>query len=74
MFCCRLLYLHSSFAIILIGKRALVALLDLSSWCLVIFAWLFLVVAWVSLQFMIVVFPGHTHILYSINYITFKLF
>ena len=34
MFCCTLLYAHSSIAIILMGKRELVALLDLSSWCL----------------------------------------
>ena len=31
MFCCMLLYVHSSFAIILMGKRELVTLLDLSS-------------------------------------------
>ena len=36
MFCYTLLYVHSSFAIILMGKRELVALLSLSSWCLVI--------------------------------------
>ena len=35
MFCCMLLYVHSSIAIILMGKRELVALLNLSSWCLV---------------------------------------
>ena len=35
MFCCTLLYVHSSIAIILVGKRELVALHDLSSWCLV---------------------------------------
>ena len=29
MFCCALLYVHSSFAIILMGKRELVALLSL---------------------------------------------
>ena len=54
----------SSFAIILIGKRELVALLSLSSWCLVIFVWLFLAVPWVCLQFVIVVFPDHTHLLF----------
>ena len=43
MFCCTLLYVHSSFAIIT-GKRELVALLSLSSWCLVIVVWLFLAV------------------------------
>ena len=31
MFCCTLLYVHSSIAIILMGKRELVALLNLSS-------------------------------------------
>ena len=37
MFCFTLLlvYVHSSIAIILMGKRELVALLSLSSWCLV---------------------------------------
>ena len=38
MFCCTLLYVPSSFAIILMGKRELVSLLSLSSWCLVIVA------------------------------------
>ena len=61
MFCCMLLYVPSSFAIILMGKRELVALLILSSWCLVIVVWLFLAVPWVCLQFVIVVFPDHTH-------------
>ena len=42
MFCCKLLYVHSSIAIILMGKRELVALLKLSSWCLVRVEWLFL--------------------------------
>ena len=36
MFCCPLLYFHSSFAIILMGKRNMFALLSMSSWCLVI--------------------------------------
>ena len=56
MFCCMLLYAHSSFAIILIEKRELVALLGLSSWCLVSVQWLFLAVPWVCLRFVIVVF------------------
>ena len=30
MFCCKLLYVHSCFAIILMGKRKLIALLSLS--------------------------------------------
>ena len=38
---------RSSFAIILMGNSELVALLSLSSWCLVIVVWLFLVVPWV---------------------------
>ena len=42
-------------------KRGLVALLSLSSWCLVIVVLLFLTVPWVCLQFVIVVFPDHTH-------------
>ena len=42
LFCCTLFYVHSSFAIILMGKRELVALLSLSSWCLVVVVWLFL--------------------------------
>ena len=61
MFCCVLLYVHSSFAIILMGKRELVVLLSLSSWCLVIGVWLFLPMQWVCLQFAIVVFPAHSH-------------
>ena len=63
MFCCTLLYFHSSFAIIFMGKRELVALLSLSSWCLVMVVWLFLAVPWVRLRFVILVFPYHTHIL-----------
>ena len=47
-------------------KRELVALLSLSSWCLVIVVWLFLAVPWVCLQFVIVVFPDHTHLLFYI--------
>ena len=45
-----------SFAIILMGKKELVALLSLSSLCLVIVVWLFLAVQWACLQFVIVVF------------------
>ena len=36
MFCCTLLCVLSSFAIILTGKRELIALLCLSFWCLVV--------------------------------------
>ena len=42
-------------------KTELVALLSLSSWCLVIVVWLFLAGPWLCLQFVIVVFPDHTH-------------
>ena len=58
------LYVHSSIAIILIGKRELVALLNLSSWCLVMVERLFLAVPWGCLLFVIVVFPDHTHLLF----------
>ena len=61
MFCCTLLYVHSSIAIILMGKRELIALLNLSSWCFVMVERLFLAV---PLQFVIVVFPDHTHLLF----------
>ena len=64
MFCCALLCVHSSFAIIKMGKRELVALLCLSSWCLVIVVWLFLTMPRVCLQFVIVVVPDHTNLLF----------
>ena len=64
MFCCTLLYVHSSIAIILMGKRELIALLNLSSWCLVMVERLFLAVPWGCLQFVIVVVPDHTHLLF----------
>ena len=64
VFCCTLLYVHSSIAIILMGKRELVALLKLSSWCLVMVERLFLAVSRGCLRFVIVVFPNHTHLLF----------
>ena len=67
MFCCTLLYVHSSIAIILMGKRKLVALLNLSSWCLVMVERLFLAVPRGCLRFVIVVFPDHTHLLFLNN-------
>ena len=67
MFCCTLLYVHSSIAIILMGKRELIALLNLSSWCLVMVERLFLVVPRGCLQLVIVVFPDHTHLLFLIR-------
>ena len=66
MFCCTLLYVHSSIAIILVGRRELIALLNLSSWCLVMVERLFLAVPRGCLQFVIVVFPYHTHLLFLI--------
>ena len=70
IFCCMLLYVHSSIAIILMGKRELVALLLLSSWCLVMVERLFLAVPWGCLRFVIVVFPDHTHLLLYLKNIT----
>ena len=71
MFCCTLLYVLSSIAIILMGKRELIALLNLSSWCLVMVERLFLVVPRGCLQFVIVVFPDHTHLLFFTCWISF---
>ena len=62
MFCCTLLYVHSSIAIILMGKIELVALLNLSSLCLVVVERLFLAVPWGCLRFVNVEFPDHTHL------------
>ena len=42
----------------------MVALLDLSSWCLVVVERLFLAVPRGCLRFVIVVFPDHTHLLF----------
>ena len=46
------------------GKREPFALLNLSSWCLVMVERLFLEVQWGCLRFVIVVFPDHTHLLF----------
>ena len=46
------------------GKRELIALLNLSSWCLVMVERLFLTVPRGCLQFVIVVFPDHTLLLF----------
>ena len=53
----------------------LVSLLCLSSWCLltVFVLWLFLTVPRVDLQFVIVVFPDHAHLL-SIVLFIFRIF
>ena len=61
LFCCTMLYCFA------IWGGGVVALLLLSSWCLVIVIvlCLFLAVTWVGLQCMIVVFPDHTHLIFS---------
>ena len=69
MFCCTLLYVRSSVAIILMGKRGLVALLG---FCFASFVFLvsrggwglFLAVPRGCLRFVIVVYPDHTHLLF----------
>ena len=87
MFCCTLLYVHSSITIILMGKRALDALLNLSFWCLVMVEQLFLWVPRGCLLFVIMVLTifatfNFTCILASLqkiqcysalNYMEFKL-
>ena len=57
-------FVHSRIAIILMGKRELVALLNLSSWCLVMVERLGLALPRGCLRFVIVVFPDHTHLLF----------
>ena len=69
MFCCTLLCVRSSIAIILMGKRELVALLNSSSWCLVMVERLFLAVPRGCLKFVIVVFPDLTHLLFFMFYL-----
>ena len=66
MFCCALLCVRSSIAIILMGKREVVALLILSSWRLVMVDGLFPAVPQGCLRFVIVVFPDHTHLLFLV--------
>ena len=46
------------------GKRELIALLNLSSWCLVMVERLFLLVPRGCLRSVMVVFPDHTHLLF----------
>ena len=67
VFCFALLCVHSSIAIILMGKRELIALLNLSSWCLVMVERLYLTAPLGCLQFVIVVFPDHTHLLFTLS-------
>ena len=67
LFCYALICVHSSFALILKRKIKLVALLLFSSRCIVTInvQWLFLTVPWVGLQYVIVAFPDHTHLLFG---------
>ena len=62
-----------SFAIILGRKNELVALLLFSFGCLVTVnvLWLYLTVLWACLQFVIVVFPDHTHLLFKVDECTY---
>ena len=48
-------------------RREVVDLFYLSSWCLVMVLWLVLAMPRVCLQFVIVVFPDHTHLIFFIN-------
>ena len=68
LFCYALLCAHSSFAIILKRKRKLVAMLLLSYRYIVtiIVLWFFLAVPWVGLQYVIVIFPDHTNLLFGV--------
>ena len=77
LFCYALLYVHSSFTIILKRKRRLVALLLLSYICIdtINDLWLFLMVPWVGLQCVIVVYPDHSQFisdLFCISFIIIK--
>ena len=79
IYCCALLYVHSGVVVVLMGKRGLVALLNLSSMCLVLVGRLFLAVPRGCLRFVIVVFPDHTRLQFFteikyINLIHYKLF
>ena len=58
------LYPKTKFCNHLDGEERPIAMLSLSSRCLVVVMWLFLMVPWVCLQFVIVVFPDHTHLLF----------
>ena len=58
---------HSSIPIILMGKRELVALLNLSFWCVVLVEWLYLAAPLGCLRFVVVVFPDHTQLLFLLT-------
>ena len=64
LFCYALLCAHSSFAIILKGKRKLVALLLLSYRCIVTInvLWLFIMAPWDGLLCVVALHPDHAHL------------
>ena len=63
MLCCTLLYVHH-----LDGEeREILVLLSLSSWCLVVVVWLFSPCHGFVFGLVIVVFPDHTHLLFSFS-------
>ena len=66
LFCYALLCVHSSFEIILKRKRKLLALLVLSYRSIVAVneLWLFLTMPCVVLWCVVMVFPGHTNLLF----------
>ena len=68
LFCCALLCVRFGFAVILKRRRGLVTLLLLSCRCVVAVGvlWLYLAVPWVGLQYVIVIFTDHTHLLFAI--------
>ena len=69
LFCYASLCVHSSFAIILMRKRKLIALLLLSYRCIysIHVLWLFPTVPWVVIQCVIVVLPDHIHLLFALT-------
>ena len=67
MFCCTLFCVRSGVVVVLEGRRGLIALLGLSSWCLVVVGRLFLAVPQGCLRFVIVVFTDHTRLLFWID-------
>ena len=73
MFCWALPYVHSSIAIILMGKRELIALLGVSSCSLVMVERLFLAVPRGCLQFVIVVFPDHIHLRFTTRHADYSM-
>ena len=66
LFCYAVFSVFPNFAIILMGKRELVALTcSVFLMCVpVSVLWFFLTVPWVGLQCVIGVFPHHTHLLF----------